>query len=290
MPTNTTPGTSIDMSGAPGADISFDDLFPVEPQSTGPQSQPGTTPPVQPQAPVAAPPAPEFFLKGTKSVYKTPEDAIKGLDTKDDLIERYRSFLSTQGVDPNTLQPTKKPEPQAQPVNPDEKLFDDLSGAVGRGDKRGYAEVLRNYMAEQFAPVAPLMSEVARQRAVRQVSQEVPEFTSFISGDDYKQTLESLPRLKQAIEAAEGNLSMADSLGELYKITYLAAQGRRKPEPVVAAPVAAPVQSTPAARPTTSPSTMTPPQPSAPLDMRTSEGRKALIRDLEARGILDRQF
>lgn len=278
----------MDFHDAPGADMSFDDLFPSEADTAVVQPAAPETPPAEkPQAP-----APDFFIKAGRTVYKTQADAEEGISHKDTLIDKYRSFLATQGVDPDTLQtvppkPTEPPSPYTYLGN-DKKLYTDLAAAADRRDPEAYARTLRQYnsevLASEFAPIAPLISEVARQRAIRQVSSEVPEFTNFVASEDYRQTLETLPRLKEAISHAENDFRGADSLGELYKIAYLASQGRRKPEPVVAVPNPTPT------RPTTSPSTMTPPTPTTPPNMRTSEGRKTLIRDLEARGVLDRTF
>jgi hypothetical protein len=294
-------GSYINMSRAPGADLSFDDLFPVEPEnvSAAPQAPQGTTPPAP-----AAPSAPYLKSEDGRIVYNTSEDAIKGIAHKDALVERYRTYLSSQGIDPNTLQ-SSRPEPQAPApttttnsqytyLDHEDKLFDELSAAATKGDKKAYGQLLRTYNREilnqEFAPIAPLIAEVARQRAVRQVSSEAPEFSTFQSSDRYRDTLDKLPKLKQAIELAENDLNMADSLGELYRITYLVSQGMNKPEVVVpAAAPAAPVQNPP--RPTTmQPTSMAPPQPGVAPDLRTSEGRKSLIRDMEARGIGDLRF
>lgn len=306
--TPTTHGSYVDMGQAPGADTSFDELFPVEDQNLGaPQVPTGTTPQAaEPQAqPVVN--QPNHFLKAGKTVYNTAEDAVTGIQHKDTLIDRYRSFLATQGVNPDTLQPNQA-QVQAQPapvidpsrgyINHEDTLFDDLATAIQRGDKKGYGKLLAKYnqelMTEQFAPVAPLISEVARQRAVRQVTMEAPEFASFVTSENYGSTLDSLPRLKEAINVAENNFAASDSLGELYKIAYLAYQGSRKPaEPVVPAIQAQPVvaaQTQPTFRPTQTPSAMTPPMPSSPADMRTSAGRQTLIREAEARGIKDMIF
>lgn len=301
MPDPNTPGrgTSVNLTSAPGGDINFDDLFPIEAESLttlAPQVQPGSDPSVA----APQPPAQDFFIRGKRSVYKTSEEAIKGLDTKDDLIDNYRSFLKTKGIDPDTFQPTPASQAQPAPSNSpytyldnEGKLYEDLA-RLSRTDPAAWGRTLRQYnqevLSQQIAPVLPLLTEVSRQKAVRQVSQEVPEFSTFMGGDSYKDTLDKSPILKQAIESAENNFELANTLPQLYQLAYLVAQGRRTPEPVVAAPVAAPVQSHPARSTAMSPSSLTPPQPGTAPDLRTSEGRKTLIRDAEARGILDRSF
>lgn len=312
MPQPSTPtanGSYVDLNAAPGADMNFDDLFPAEDSNLSASQTPtGTTPPVAPQATPVNPAAPEVFIRAGSTVYRTPEDAVTGIQHKDTLIDKYRRFLTEKGVNPDTLQ-SSQPQAPVQPAPPaeapstylghEEALFDDLSAAISRGDKKGYGRLLATYnqqlMTEQFAPVAPLISEVARQRSVRQVSLEAPGFSEFQSSAAYPATLDSLPRLKEAIQIAETNFSASDSLSELYKIAYLAFQGQRQPSaPVVPTPTVQPVAVAPNIqqpfRPTSTPSAMTPPQPSAPADMRTSAGRQTLIRDLEARGIKDYSF
>lgn len=301
MPTNPAPGSNgsiIDLAGAPGADVSFDDLFPIDPDNVGaPQAQIGTIPPAVPQA---TPPQPEFFIKGQKSVYKTAEDAVRGLDTKDALIEQYRSFLQTQGVDPNTLQSTRTPAAQPQTPPPPTsylekrgRLYQELSAAVGKQDPLAYEQSIENFQEEYFnariGPVIPLLAEVSRQKAIRQVAQEVPDFPTFITSEDYRTTLERVPVLKDAINNAENNFSQASQLPQLYQLAYLANQGSRRPEAV---PVVQPTNAPPpiANRPTSTPSSLTPPQPGVAPDLRTTEGRKTLIRDAEARGIQDYRF
>lgn len=299
-------GASIDLSSAPGSNMSFDDLFPVEPENAS-QAPLGTTPqqPTQtPQEPVT----PQHFLRSVdgKIVYDSAEEAIKGISHKDALIERQRNFLSAQGYDPNTLQLITRPEPQAPTAAPTspytyldngDKLFDDLTAAATKGDKKAWVSLMRQYntevLANEFAPIAPLISEVARQRAVRQVTQEAPDFSTFQASPAYRATLEKLPRLKQAIDQAENNFQMADALSELYQMTYLIDQGLRKnaePPVTLATPVVQSAPNPPTARPTMSSSTMSPPQPTSAPDLTTSQGRQQLIKDMEARGIKDRQW
>lgn len=301
--TNPTPQTSL--TAAPGAELSFDELFPLDGENIGaPQVPQGTVPsapPVTP-APVAAPPAPEFFIKAGSTVYKSQEDAVKGIEHKDTLIGRYREYLQTKGINPDTLQ-SAQPEPQVPAVdqspytylNNGKKLHADLADAMSKGDTNRWEEILRKHNEEQmqatYAPIAPYITEMARMRAVREVGTEVPNFGTFVDSDEYKQTLDNLPRLKQAIETAQSNFQMADSLGELYKIAYLATQGSRPAAPVVtAAPAAAPVVQTQPMRPTMAASTMVPPQPTSPADLTTQAGRQQYLKDVELRGIKDVRF
>lgn len=297
-------GARLDFKDAPGADISFDELFPSPDEPVAPQAATsGTTPTEPPQAPTTQP---DFFLKAGKSVYKTPEEAERGVAHKDDLIDRYRSFLSQQGINPDTFQSSQPARPQAQPAQPEspykylnheERVYEDLAKAVQAQDPRAYAETLRRYnleqMQEQFAPVAPLLSEVARQKAIREVSEEIGEFGQFAYSEDYRNTVKAVPLLGRAAELASQNFDQ-EGLREVYKTIYLVNQGlRRKNEPVAQVPTAPPVQTTSPSRPTTTaPSTMTPPQPSVDTREWTTnpDARKQLIKDMEARGYRDLPF
>lgn len=307
MPDPNTPGapngsTTVDLRNAPGADINLDDLFPIEPESLSATTPQGTTPPSAPQTPSAA----DFFLKAGKSVYKTSEDAARGVEHKDTLIDRYRSYLATKGIDPDTLQEKPKPEvrdPNSQFTYLDDpnRYYKDLSDAAGKNDAVSWAKVQRQYntelMAQEFQGLAPLIGEVSRQRAIRKVSEEAPDFGQFLGSEDYTSTLDRQPLLKRAIESAEANFQQADQLPELYQLAYLTSQGRKvrtTSAPVTVNPV---IQNPPAARPTMASGTLTPPPPQVggpqghnpEAQLRSVAGSKAglqqLIKDMEARGI-----
>lgn len=286
---------SASMSSAPGADIPFDELFPSEGDHAVAQpTVPETTPQNLPQAP------PDFFLKTEKSVYKTSEDAARGVAHKDQLIDRYRAYLQDQNIDPDTLQTRPKPAVQ-DPSDPyrylgkEGKIFDDLSDALTRHDKAGYDKVLSQAFDEKLnatlGPLAPLIAEISQQRAVRQVSEQAKDFSTFRYSDDFTKVRQSIPLLDNAIKSAESDYRMSDQLPDLYRMVYLIHQGGQKPEPAPNTGLP-PVQTSPSARPTTSPSTMTPMPPApATQDWATNrDSRKQLIRDMETRGIKDRQF
>lgn len=281
-------GNHLNFSDAPSGDIPFDSLFPNEEVNGAPQTPPaGTPPPTPPQA--------EFFLKAGNSVYKTAEDAANGVQHKDTLIGKYRSYLSEQGIDPDTLQTKPKPAAPTQDdpytyLNKGSKYFDDLSAAVSKRDPLEYERVQRTYnqeiMQAQFGSLGPLISDVAQQRAARKVSGEAKDFNEFLYSDSYKDVRQSIPLLDSAIKNAEANYNFADQLPDLYRMAYMIHQGKSRSE------VTTPVVNPPTSRPTTSPSTMTPPVPSGPTTnwaQNTTE-RKQLIKDMESRGIKDMQF
>lgn len=298
-------GGNVNLQNAPGADFNFDDLFP-NPEVTPAQSQAanqGTPPPTTPQATETQP-----FLKAGSSVYLTAEEAARGLEHKDALVDRYRAFLAEQGFDPNELRP-KAPPQAAQPVqDPKDSydgLFDELAAAVRNNDKVAYGRIQKKYQQEvaqdvvqnYLAPYAPLMAETARQRAIREVSKEIPDFPSFMGSEAFRRVSDTIPIYKDMLQLGENNPEASKRLPEVYKSMYLISQGLSKqasnsPQALTTPPV----NTTPTARPQTtlSPSSLTPPPPGVDTQRwaqstgsgRTlnTEARKQLIKDYEARG------
>src|ERR1700686_2709185 len=84
------PGGFAQLGQSPAGldDATFDSLFPAEPSQA-----------IQPSQQVAAKQDPQttqqdqFFLKGGKSVYKTAEEAVKGLEVKDTLIDEQKATI-----------------------------------------------------------------------------------------------------------------------------------------------------------------------------------------------------
>ena len=312
-------GGRVDLSGAPGADISFDDLFPSpEVPAQQPQAAPGNNPQQQPQA---QPAQNEFFLRNADGsiVYRTAEDAIQGIAHKDSEVAKYREFLKNNGYDPNRLERVESPQasqPQAPPspykYYKTGKLFDALSDALSHKDMARYeqiqaehaAEAAQDEMQKYFAPYQPLIAETARQRAIREVSREIPDFANFYGTDRYKSVKEKLPLLAEMEVLGESNPVAAQRLPELYKMSYLIDQGLNR-----SVPQNPPAQSNvppnpPTARPpqaTLTPSSLTPPPPgvdtrhwaqtgqmppSTGIGLRqNSEVRRQLIKDFENKGI-----
>jgi hypothetical protein len=262
---------------APTGDLSFDALFPPE----------GTSAPPEPETTqVPTPPTEEFFLKASSSVYKTSEDAIKGIEEKDALIGQLRTrYIEQTGTDPITgkqVAPTTPVQPESESYykTPD-RYFQDLVSAVEQKQPDKYLAAQRRLIMETLAPYAPAIQGFARQQAVDKVSSEVKEAREFLGSPNYQKTLEAMPLLGDAIRNAEQNPQFQEQLPQLYKTAYLVAQGLSLPELLkTQAPAQAPV--TP--RPTMGSTTMTPPTQAAPReDLGTSLGRKAIIERLEGR-------
>ena len=296
-------GGNVNLQNAPGADYNFDDLFP-NPEVTPAQPQvatPGTPVQPTPQATEAQP-----FLKAGSSVYLTAEEAARGLEHKDALVARYREYLDANGIDPNELRPKQvqpvKAQPQVEADTMDSgKLFDELAAAAQRGDKAAYGRIQETYqrriaqdvVQNYLAPYAPLMAETARQRAIREVSKEIPDFPNFIGSDAFKRVSESIPIYKDMLQLGENNPEASKRLPEVYKSMYLVNQGlsaraqASQPQAPLNVP---PVNTTPTARPqqtTMNSTSLTPPAPGVDTRQWTtsSEARKQLIKDAQQRGL-----
>jgi hypothetical protein len=309
-PNTVSPGNNggrINLQNAPGADYNFDDLFP-NPEVTPQQSQVATSETPSQQTPQATENQP--FLKAGNSVYLTAEEAAKGIEHKDALVTRYRDFLAQQGFDPNELRPKAAPQVQPQVVDNFDsgKLFDELASAAQRGDKAAYGRIQESYQRKiaqdvvqnVLAPYAPLMAETARQRAIREVSAEIPDFPNFIGSEAFRRVSDSIPIYKDMLQLGENNPEASKRLPEVYKSMYLVNQGLTRQaqvsQPQAQQVTAPPVQNTPTGRPQQSltPSTLTPPNQSA-IDTRNwsyndaryadSNARKQLIKDSESKGL-----
>ena len=297
------PVNGVNLSGAPGGSINLDELFPnpdaglnltsVE-TSTG--EQPPPAPPAASQPPPTQPTGP-YLRTPTGTVYNTQEDAIQGIAHKDALLEQLRQrYINEKGVDPITNKPVERP--QAAPPRADtyltnpKKLYDEMADAVNRGDAQAWTEKLGQFVGEYVGkvlePAAPLVLESAKERAVQTLrAAGLTEVDTFLDSPDYKSTLDSLPKLKEAIGIAESNLEAAHQLPEFYRLAYYATQGRRLPE-LLKANNGQPSQPT---RPTVQPSTMAPPSsPAVQPDMGTPEGRKAIIERGRTLGLDKVQF
>jgi len=294
---NQTKPYELNLSDAPGGDISFDELFPAE--GTTQATTLGNPPSVAPQAPQpeAQPSAEEqFFLKTGNSVYKTEADAIKGVTEKDQLIENLRQqHIQATGLDPVSGRPVgapRAPQGQQTPVSTTESNFAQdgaayvraLTDAYQRQDWNAYGRTQQKFLYDSLAPIAPVFVNAAKQQAISAAESDIKDIRGFIGSEDYNKTLGSNEVLKQAIAAAESDMSYHQQLPGLYKLAYQANQSRTLPELLKAAQ-AATAQTAAPPRPTATSSTMAPPQPGTAPDIRTPEGRKAIIEQFEQQGL-----
>lgn len=282
------------MEGEEGADISLDDLFPNP-------DEPTTAQPV-PKPAVAQPAADEVFIRAnTGTVYRTKEDAVRGTEEKDRIIEQLRGEVTQlKGTDPlkkanQVVATTPEPDPFDQAAG---QMFDRLVDAVQRGDKRAYIETQMEINRAAMSPYAPIIAEVARERAVRQLETKSKGVREFLASSDYEEVLGQIPALKQAIEVSESNPDLATSqLPQLYELAFYSSLGRRAPDLVRAAVQAAPTPEP--ARPTMQTTTPSLPQAGDSRDLsgqsedqllKTPDGRKFIIEQFERSGSADRRW
>lgn len=283
------PEPNVNLSDAPvSLDAqTLDQLFPAEPATAVattaavvPATNATTTAPPATQTPVSDEP----FLKGNDSIYKTREAAQRGLDEKDALIKQLRqSYSLATGVDPITKQPINAIAPQGNAsyvLNPKQYVAD-LQDAKS---PEQLAKVQQKFVFDTFQPIAPAISSMTKNAAIKQVSDALPDFNTFYGSAEYKSTLEANPDLREAVEMAESDIAFHPRLAGLLKLTYLTNKGMQLPELLKKA--AAP-QTTAPPRQTLTPST------SAPTDYTTSNeapslgskaGRQAIIDQFEKSG------
>jgi len=271
--TEEVPG-SFNFDDMPGGDLNLDAIFSDTPTETEPLTatqDPGT------------PTEPETFLSTTTgTVYKTADEAVKGIEHKDALIAELRKKLSEQtGKDPITAKADAAP--QNYHANP-KQYFEDIKKATS---EEKLVEVQAKFVNDTLAPYAPLLSSLVKSQAVEQVVSEVPKFVEFQKSAEYDKTLEQFPLIKQSIAIAENNPNMAADLAQLYRMAYEVSAGRNL------STIAASSRSTPVtpARPTVSSTPLAPGTTTlAPPSLQTSEGRKSIIAAMEAQGIQDRRM
>lgn len=297
------PGGVVQLQHAPAGldDATFDSLFPAEsasvtvaPTQAGvaqPGQQPNqTTQQTQPAA-TTQQTQDQYFLKGDRSVYKSLEEATKGVNEKDTMIEQLRQrYALTTGIDPITGQPVGQfPQQQQQDYiqNPT-KYLEDLYAAAKAGGPEAYRDVQSKFIFDAVKPLQPLLQKVARDQAASEAGTELKGMTEFLASPAYQKALDSNPELKQAVSVGETDYRFHSRLPGLYKLAYLTAQGMQLPELLKAQaaqshtttqptqPVRTTVQPTTASRSTTQ---------TANPSFKTIDGIKAIIADAEARGV-----
>lgn len=258
----------------PGGDIPLDELF-ADPSPEPPAQVPS---PAQPSRP---------FLSAGQTVYNTADEAARGVQHKDAIIAKLREEIKKHtGVDPITGKAISSP---VSGTPTEEKLFDRVVKAVDiarqTGDTSLYEKAMSEFVDkrvnEVLAPYAPVIVDTAKERAVSSVAATKPGIREFLSSETYKAGKETLPSLYQAIANAEADPRFAWQLPELYSIVFDVNLGRRASSAPADAPPATPSQ-----RPTLTPSTPAPPtQGVAAPDLRSVEGLRAYIKEMEQRGM-----
>lgn len=289
--------------GNDGESIADSNAIPVEP--TTETTEPAT------QQTKPEPTAAKFELKtSTGTVYKDPEEAVRGIEQKDQLINQLRSMVAAvTGEDPLSKSGAKPGQTaQQKPVSylQDKRRFaQDLTKAAEFGQTQDnwdtYGNVLGQYIYEvvqsAVGPYMPVVQNVGKQQALDDVSRGNPEFRNFYGSQEYQKVLEERPKLANFIQIAESQPTLQEELKEFYQSTWDHAQARRMPELVKQH------QSTPNPTPrmpvqqvTRAP--LTEPndgmrraaQPTGRPSLATPAGRKAIIEEAEAKGLADIQF
>ncbi len=295
------PGGVVQLGSAPAGldDATFDSLFPAEPGSVTvapaqpATAQPGQTPNQTVQTPPAAttPQTQDFFLKGTSSVYKTSEEATKGINEKDALIENLRQrYALTTGIDPVTGQPVGQVTQQQQSdyIQNPTRYLEDLYTAAKTGGPEAYRDVQSKFIFDAVKPLQPLLQRVARDQAAQEAGTEIKGMNEFLVSPAYQKALDSNPELKQAVSVGEQDYRFHSRLPGLYKLAYLTAQGMQLPELLKAQATQShtPAQPTQPVRTTVQPTTTSRSTTvTANPSFKTIEGIKAIIADAESRGV-----
>jgi hypothetical protein len=290
--------------GVDGENIINSNTIPTEPTTAS--EEPAT------QAPVAAsePTWREVKTK-TGTVYKTYEDTIKGIETKDTTIEQLRSMLaavtgedplSKSGIKPGT---TNAPQKAVSYLQDRRRFAQDLTKAAELGQKEDqwdpYGNVLGQYVYEivqsAVGPYMPVVQNVGKQQALENVSKDVPDFRSFYGSTDYQKVLEQRPKLAGYIKTLEGNPTMQEDLAEQYrdvwnehqvhKLAELASKPSVTQNPTPRTPLQPRTQMEFKQEPNDG---MRRAQPQSKPTLATKEGRKLLIEELERRGLADIAF
>lgn len=277
-------GYSFNFDDMPSGADSLDDIFSGLADSTT-VITPSAEPTVEPVVVADQP----FLKTATGTVYKSIDDAVTGIEHKDALIAQLRQeVLQAKGSDPLKRTPEQQVEqPKTYKQDP-KKYFEDIKKAKDEDEILNVqGRYVNEMVAEQLAPYAPLIAGLARSQAVSQISSELPQFHTFLNSQEYKDTLDSFPLLKQSIEISESYPERSGDLSQLYKMAAMAAAGRSLPKGVSTVQQTV-VQPRPTITPTPSPAL--PNGNPNPPTLQTSEGRKAIIQQQEARGVDNLRF
>lgn len=296
------PGGVVQLNNAPGGldDATFDSLFPAEPSQTQSVQQ-TTAQPVTQQTqqtqttqPVTQPTQNDFFLKGDHSVYKTAEEAAQGINQKDALIEQLRQrYALTTGIDPITGKPVAaqgQPQEAVDYYQQPDQYLDALYNAAKKGGPEAYRDVQAKFLFDALKPLQPVIQKAARDQALESLATEIPGTKGFVGTVPYTKALDLNPELKQAISISESDQRFHSRLPGLYKLAYLTAQGMQLPELLKAqasqtqTPTQTQTQGQPV-RTTVQQTTSSPATQAARPSFKTIEGIRAVIADMEGRGV-----
>jgi hypothetical protein len=296
------PGGVVQLNGAPAGldDATFDSLFPAEPsQVVQPTQQVAakldTQQTQQTQQTQVQQDPNGYFLQGEKSVYKTAEDAKRGINEKDAVIEQLRQrYALTTGIDPITGRPVgingQTQDTVDYSAQPD-RYLDDLYKAAKEGGPQAYKDVQQKFIFDTVKPLQPILQKAAKDQAIEVLTTEVPAAKGFVGSQNFSKALELNPELRDAISVGEHDQRFHSRLPGLYKLAYLTAQGMQLPELLRAqatqTQTTSQTQQTQAqpVRTTVQPTTAASPTLAARPSFKNIEGIRAVIADMEGRGV-----
>lgn len=298
----------------PGGDLDFNDLFGGAgddsglPSTNNAQTALEDTQSAEPVVDAAVtepqvqttPKRDDFFV----ATYRDKQTAERAINEKDQLIDRLRGMVrAATGEDPlkkGTSQSDTTTESRSYLTDP-ERYAQDLSKAAMEKNWNKYLQTqlapVQEYLAQTIGPYAPQLQNMGKLSVVDNVAKDIPEFRTFYGSEQYQKVMEARPKLANAIQFAETNPSLGQDLQELYQIAWDSSQAMRLPELVKQ-------NQQPSTKPNLIPRTpmqsqqrpgvVVPDrngmgQPTKP-GMTTSAGRKALMEELEAKGVLDARF
>lgn len=260
-------------------------------------------------APKATPEPSKFELKtSTGTLYKSLDDAVKGVEQKDQLINQLRSMvaavtgedpLSKAGIKPGQTTAPQKPVSYLQ----DRRRFaQDLTKAAELGQRDDswdpYGNVLGQYIYEivqsAVGPYMPVVQSVGKQQAMSAVAKDNPAFQEFYNSTEYHKVLEERPKLAGFIQFAEAQPTMQEELKELYESVWDHSQAKKLPELALQRQQPNPTPRMPS-QVVSRPSLRVPDHGqtiahTAKPSLSTPEGRKAIIEEAERKGLADVQF
>lgn len=222
----------------------------------------------------------------TGTLYKTREEAIRGYAEKDRYIAQQKAKIAELEAKVTPAQPTA-PQPSFE-----DDFYDKMANAAQKGDKKAYVQAFADLSRAVLQPYAPLLSEVAREKAIRTAEARTPGIREFMGSETFNQVTERIPLLKQAIDQLQNDPMAAQAqLDQLLELAKLASDGLKAPDLAVQAAQQAAARAQTPARPTLTSTTPTPtPQQGIPARsynelLQTSEGRKQIREEFERRGV-----
>lgn len=256
-----------------------------------------------PEAPPQEPPKqPKFYIKTrTGTVYDDEAKLVEGIEQKDQTIENLRRMVeAVTGADPLKRSSQTQTTNVSYSENPT-RYAEDLTRAAEIGQKTKdwsmYAKVQDQFLLERLeryvGPYLPAVTKVGRQEVLDNVSKDIPGFKDFYGTEAYHKTLETRPKLAETIEAWEkqpADQRAQETLKELYELTWDTAQSKKIPELLTTNQQTS--TSTQPRMPLSS-TQLTPTQPptnNSKPGLETSAGRKALMEQLERKGVRDFKF